>query len=250
MAAGRVTGQERLVAAALALKARDWQAALDQLDPLGRQQGGERGGESCGEPGDELSAPGELARLHAFRAQALDGLDRPVAAERAAAEAVRWAKKEPGRPGVVVIQALHARLLTAIAAAEATRRAREADAALAGRTDDHLAAEPESPALLVRKANVLIDLGRLEEARVTAFRAWRLPDNTPRDQVLAALTLARCPDERAGEVDASPGGSTAADWVTRAHVIADRAEDQNLMTAVAKAARAAGVRLGLISQRD
>lgn len=238
MAARVVTGREKLVAAAGALKARDWQGALDQLDPLSSQPGGE--------PGSDLSAPGDLARLHAFRAQALEGLGQAGPAERAAAEAVRWAKKEPGRPGVATIQALHARVLSALAAAEVARRAREADAALTVQTDDHLAAQAEGPALLVRKANVLIDLGRLEEARVTAVRAWQAADNAPRDQVLAALTLARCPGRLAGE----PTTLTAGDWVSRAHVIADRADDQNLMTAVAKAARAAGVTLGLISRRD
>jgi hypothetical protein len=56
--------------------------------------------------------------------------------------------------------------------------------------------------------------------------------DSPRDRVLAALTLARCETPEA--------------WVTRAHEVADASDDQNLLTAVAKAAKASGVVLRLL----
>ncbi len=211
-----------LAAAAAALKRRSWREALDQL-----------GDEAGVLAGDDA---GVRARFHAYRAQALEGLGRLTEAERDAAEATRWAKREQGQPGVGPIRALHAAILARIGADEVARRAREADRPLADVPDASLANGEDGAGALVRKANVLIDLERPEEARASAHAAWTHPIAQARDRVLALLTLARC-----------PGDEGAAHWILAGHVVADRADDQNLMTAVAKAASAAGVRLPLLS---
>ena len=72
---------------------------------------------------------------------------------------------------------------------------------------------------------------RVKPSLASATLAWELA-REPREHVLAALTISRC-----GPAEA---------WIKKAHEVADRADDQNLLTAVAKAARMAGVVLDVL----
>lgn len=201
------------------LKARDWQGVLAALEGFA--------------PPDEPSA----ARAAAWSAQALEGLGRLEEAERQAALATRLAKKAGEAAGVEASRALHQRVLGALAAAKALAQERAADAALAELDDEALVARAEddtgAAALLLRKGNALADRGEgaaaAASARAGLSRAERA--GAPRERVLLLLLLARA------EPEAAPA------HVQAAHAVADAAGDWNLVTAVAKAARAAGVRL-------
>lgn len=183
--------------------------------------------------------PAAAARVASFRAQALDGLGRLPEAERAAAASVRLARAAGDDDGVATTRALHARLLASLAATESATRARAADVPLADTPDDLLLASAAegtpgtSPraAILIRKANALADAQRTDEALRTARRAEeeaRLAGD-PRETVFALLCQLRV-----APADATP-------LLHRAHAVADAADDMNLITAVARAARAAGV---------
>ncbi len=195
-----------------ALKAGAFEAALTHLDA-------------------PFTDPGLEARRWAFRAQAYSGLGRVNEAERAAAEAVRWAKREPGGPGVEAIRGLHARILASVAAAQIADKEAKADEALLQRATADVRAEGLD--VLLRRANILAKHCRFAEAEADARTVWQESEG-PRDRVLAALTLARL----------DPSG----DWIALAHQVADASEDQNLMTAVAHAARIAGVTLQVIGR--
>ena len=214
-----MTVDERLRAAWAALQARRPEDALSLLDGV-----------------RVPDRPGAEARAAAWRAQALDALGRLPEAERAAAEAVRLARRAGEADGVTAARGLHQRLLASLAASAVADKARLADLPLAETSDDVLlGSHPEGPAVLVRKANVLCDLGRPQEAVASAARALDVLRATGgherRDEVLALLTLARALPE------------DAAARIHEAHAIADASDDMNLLTAVAKAASAAGVRL-------
>jgi len=92
------------------------------------------------------------------------------------------------------------------------------------------AAPPPQTDTAVGRACAALDAGKLEEgaelARIAFAEATR--DNNPREQVLALLALARVPGQ------AEPA-------IRRAAEVADHSNDRNLVTAVAHAARAAGV---------
>jgi hypothetical protein len=81
---------------------------------------------------------------------------------------------------------------------------------------------------------VLLDRGDHAAAERIALVVWTDTEAPLRERILAALTLARC-------------GDGAEHWITRAHAAADAADDQNLLAAVARAARMSGVTLKLIS---
>lgn len=185
--------------------------------------------------------PAAAARVASFRAQALDGLGRLPEAERAAAEAVRLAKKVGDVDGWNATRTLHARLLASLAATETAARARAADRPLVDIPDETLLAEAPAPspgispraAVLIRKANALADAERDAEALTTVLRAEaeaRAAGDT-RESVFAILCQVRV------------ARSDAEALIRRAHAVADAADDPNLITAVAHAARAAGVRL-------
>lgn len=194
-----------------ALRRRDWAGALDLL-----------GG------GGDLGTHGL-----AWRAQALEGLGRLEEAERAAAEAVRAARRAEDAGALAALRPLHARILGALAARRQVEARQAEDRALAELPDEALLEgagdDAERASRLVRKANALAGAGRVEAARETAERARAL-SASPRETVLALLCLARL-----GEADRR---------IREAAAVADADGDPNLVTAVAHAARAAGVRLG------
>lgn len=214
------SADERIHAAYTALREGRFQDALDALDALAL-----------------ADRPGAQGRVHAFRAQALEGLGRVEEAERQAADAVRFARKAGEDEGVAAVRALHQRLLQGLAAKKAAAAESAADAPLADTPDEVLLARTEDAAaraaLLVRKANALVDAGRRDEAVSVIHLAvsWARRASDPREEVFARLC----------EVRATPG--EAARILAEAHAVADTADDFNLITAVARAARAAGVRL-------
>lgn len=212
---------EAIVQAWQAMKSQRWEEAVNALN---LQAAPER--------------PGAMARVHAFRAQALFELGRWVEAEQDAAAAVRWAKTEPGQAGLAHLRALQARILTSHAAHKTAAIERQADEALADQPDDPMGPTgPDVPtvaAMRVRKANVLLDRGDHAGAERTALMVWSQESAPLRERILAALTLARC-------------GDGAEHWIPLAHAAADEADDQNLLAAVARAARMSGVTLKLIS---
>lgn len=199
------------------LRARRWDAALDALPTV-----------------EDPARPGAMTRIHAFRAQALYELGRMADADRSVTIALRWARAEPGQPGLASVRGLQARILASLATQQVAERERRADAALVERADDALAAEPDGWALRVRKAHVLADLGRADDAARTAEPVWSQAQAPLRERILAALILARCTGD-------------AARWIHAAHAEADAADDTNLLTAVAHAARSAGVTLRLLA---
>lgn len=213
-----MTPDEAARAAYEALKRKDWTGALAAAEQVRAPD-----------------RPGLEARAASYRAQALRELGRVEEAERAAASAVQLAKKAGDAEGVTQLRALHASILQGVAATKLADQERARDAALAHTHDEDLLAGlvgAERAAALVRKAGALVDAGLLADALVTADRAREEAHaaGAPREEVLALLCAARA------AVDPAP-------FVLAAHAVADATNDMNLVTAVARAARAAGVTL-------
>ncbi len=200
------TGLHAIVAL---LRENDASGALAALDALG-------------EPGWAALAPAEAARAHAYRAQALRGVGRVEEAAREVIHAIRFAKAEGDAESVVALRALHTEISASVASVRLAEAGRLADAALISAPDDTLDAEG-----LLRKAGALANAGALPDAE----RATRLAVSralTPREIVLTHLALARLTRDEG--------------LIHAAHRVADAADDHNLITAVAHAARALGVR--------
>lgn len=166
-------------------------------------------------------APADLPRVWAWRAQAYERLGRLPEADRALLEAIRGARALGEVEAVRQLRAIQARVVAGLAAAEELRRRQQEDRALLDRDE---AALDEDERL--RKATVLLDDGEVEAARRVLDA---VKGEEPRTRVLRLLALARCGDP--------------AEAIRAAHRVADDAGDPNLVTAVAHAARAAGVRL-------
>lgn len=173
------------------------------------------------------------ARAEAYRAQALRTLGRLDEADSAAAAAIALARQAGDVEGVAQLRELRASIVASLAAERvaAAERARDAGLAttpvatlLAGAADG-----PERARRLLRRAGALADAGNLAEATRTARIARDEAEDDPRESVLALLSMART--DRAG----------AERWIRDAHAVADASDDMNLVTAVAHAARAAGV---------
>lgn len=181
--------------------------------------------------------PGAQGRIHAFRAQALEALGRLDEGEREAAEAVRCAKRAGEEAGLGAVRALHQRILQAIVARRTVEMERRSDQALLELSDAELVAREEDDArraaALVRRAGALCDAGRPAEATQSIHLALShaRAAGSPREEVLALLCALR----------ASPPSAEA--LLLDALAVAHRADDHNLLTAVARAATAAGVRL-------
>ncbi len=189
---------------------------LDGIDPTGR--------------------PGFDARLHGYRAQAFEALGRLEEAERAVAEAVRIARRAQDGDGLAAFRMLHQRVLGGLAAVRLAEQERARDAVLVDENEDEALgrlAGGARAAWLTRRAGALLDAGRPAEARAACQRAFgeAAAAGDPREQVFALLA----------ELRIDP--SNALVGLARAHAIADEADDMNLVTAVAKAARAVGVHL-------
>ena len=167
--------------------------------------------------------PGAAGRDHAYRAQALARLGRPEEGARAVIDAIRAAKAEGAVDALPALRALHVEISAQVAAMRLAEAGRAADLALLTQDPAGLASE-----VLLRKAGAHTDAGEAgiasELTRLALERA-----ETPRDRMLAQLALARLTRDPA--------------WILAAHTLAESADDHNLLTAVAHAARALGVRL-------
>ncbi len=153
--------------------------------------------------------PALRARLRSWQAQALLDLRRPQEASQAALRGVRAAQAAADPDGVSALRKLQAQALAQAAALkvappdERTPVGLAAAALDAGRT----------------QAGELLALGALAQARAVG---------DPREIVLALLALARLPHRTEAALQ-------------QAQQVADAAGDMNLVTAVSKAASAAGV---------
>jgi hypothetical protein len=165
--------------------------------------------------------PRAVGRAHAWRAQALRELGRVEEAEREIFAAIRVAKSIGDTEGVASLRPLQQSILASAAAIATAQRQRAEDRARLDRPLEALGDEDR-----LRKAALLVDDGQIEAARTTLAH---VEGTDARTRVLVLLTAARFDD---------PEGKIRA-----AHEIADAADDQNLITAVAQAARAAAVSL-------
>ena len=156
--------------------------------------------------------PALQARLHGWRCQALLDLRRPAEASTAALHAIRAARAAGDDDGVIALRQLQQQ---AAAQAAALR------AAPAGDDDSPLALAVAALDAGALQKGELLALGAREHARRAA---------DPRGEVFALLALARIPRR-------------AASAIRQAAQVADTSGDKNLVTAVARAASAAGVPL-------
>jgi len=183
----------------------------------------------AGQHGEVLAAAlpaegtAERARVHAWRAQSLRALGRPREGAMELIHAIRITKMLGDSQATAELRTLHADVSRSAAALDAADKARSADAPLIHAQVDDLDSDT-----LIRKAQAHADAGDdVSAIFLSRLSLARAPD--PRAQVLAHLALARFTRDPA-EVHA-------------AHAVADHADDQNLLTAVAQAARALGVKL-------
>ena len=165
----------------------------------------------------------DAPRLLAWRAQALRALGRPREGLPLLIQAIRITKMANDTQSTDTLRALHADVARSVAAVDAAEQARLADAPLLTTP-----AAPLDSDTLLRKAQAHLDAADAPGAHDTAQLAL-LRASSPRERVLAHLALARV--------------TRAAEHVYAAHTVADDANDQNLVTAVAQAARALGVKL-------
>jgi hypothetical protein len=160
-----------------------------------------------------VDRPGLRARLHGWHAQALLGLRRPEEASSAALRGIKAARSIGDADGIAALRDLQTQ---AIAQAGA------------------LKAPPPDVTTPVGMAVAALDAGRDKAGELLALGALRQAqaEGDSRETVLALLALARLPHR----TDSA---------LRQAHEIADASDDMNLVTAVAKAAKAAGVDLGV-----
>jgi len=150
-------------------------------------------------------------------------LGRAEEGAREVIAAIRLAKADGDTEGVLALRALHAELSASVASLRAAEAGRMADRALLDADEAAMDAET-----LLRRSGAFGDAGEAAEAERTARLALSRATN-PREQVLTRLALARLTRDPA--------------LILEAHRIADASDDQNLLTAVAHAARALAVRL-------
>ncbi len=180
------------------------------------------------------------ARARSLLAQALLEVGRADDALPHAEQALALARTLGDPQGLRAIEELRGRVHQALhdARREADNRARSERLAhtpiaeIEARVRDPLALVE----VLVRKANAEADAGRLVEALDIAQRALggALASGDVRLEVLARLSVARAAPERARE------------QLEVAHARASEAHEFNLVTAVARAAEAHGVEVGLL----
>lgn len=158
---------------------------------------------------DAAERPALQARLHAWSAQAHLALYDPSAARRHLSRALRIARSQGDADALEALQPLQQMVFAAL-----TARA---------------APGPELPDTPAARAVAAYDAGDpVEGARLALeARATAQQSGDAKEEVVALLALARSPEHTAGAL------LEAAD-------VADRSGDFNLVTAVAKAARAAG----------
>jgi hypothetical protein len=182
------------------------------------------------------------ARSEAWRAQALRGLGRVEEADRVIVLAIRLAKQAGDVDGVRELRGLQAGIVASLVHHRTAEAERARDADLIGQHDDALLAgtddNEERAQRLLRRGQAELDGGDAPAALRSFAAASGCAERAgvPRPQVLALLARARA--------CASQGNDAAVEAsIHAAHALADASDDMNLVTAVAHAARAAGVRL-------
>jgi hypothetical protein len=155
--------------------------------------------------------PGLLARLLAWEAQAAAALGEGPRARQALRKAKGLAQAEGDAEGEAAITALQAQLMQRLMAAKPP---------------------PADTTTALGAALAAFDRGDAEAGLRHAHAAYAqaTADNDPREQVLALLAIARSPPH-------------AIDAIATAAGIADASDDFNLVTAVSKAAKMAGLAL-------
>jgi hypothetical protein len=217
-----MTVQEALAEIVEALRRGDPSGALLRLDAMGAPL-----------------EPALDARAAAYRAQALRALARTDEAEQAIHRALRLAKQAGDVDGVAQLRPLQASILASVAARRTAELEAAKDAHLCDASEDALfegaMSTTERAARLIRRSEARMHAGRTEEARADLVAARDLASGVlptaAREAVFARLGLAR--------IDPSD----AAAHLHAAHAVADESDDMNLITAVAQAARASGVKL-------
>lgn len=168
--------------------------------------------------------------------QALLELGRLDEAKESVRQAMRVAKRLDDHAGLKQLRELNGRVYTALAAQQDEQRVRLAEAEDLARPLDELLTEAstdaERAAVHVRKANVLLDDGQDGAPIARAGLVLAQKASAVREQVLCHLCLAR-----AVPTDAEL-------HLRAAHTVADAAEEAQLVAAISKAARAAGVDFG------
>jgi tetratricopeptide (TPR) repeat protein len=146
------------------------------------------------------------ARLLAWQGQAFLGLHQLEPAQQSVLRGLSLARKAQDTHGVEALRRLHREIIARLAARHPP---------------------PDIADSWISKSCIAFDEGL--DTRGVEFARKALDEaDTPRDQVLALLALARSPEQ-------------ATDAVFQAHKIAQSSEDFNLISAVAKAARAAKI---------
>lgn len=187
-------------------------AMIQSLDALRRQEWRRALAILEAVPGDAEAAPAPLvARAHAWRAQAAMNLGRYAAATASLRQALRLLRAQGDEQGLATLATLQKDLF-------ARRAAVSAQGPL-----------PDTP---LGRALAAMDAGDWEQGESLARAAAEAADaaGDPKERVMARLALARV-----------PGRAEAA--IREAARIADESDDRNLVTAVARAARAADVTL-------
>lgn len=160
-----------------------------------------------------VDRPALRARLHGWRAQALLQLRRPEDASSAALQGIRAARAAGDADGLTALRDLQSQALAQAGA---------------------LKAPPPDVTTPVGLAVSALDAGKLKSGELLALGALRqaLDAKDNRESVLALLALARLPHRTEAAL-------------MQAHAIADSSGDMNLVTAVARAAKAAGINFGV-----
>jgi len=186
-----------------------------------------------GSEADEPLSDALTARARGLRAQALDRLGRPEEALLDVDAAIRLARSLGDTKGLQELRGFSGQLRAGLAV-EAQRRA-ESETTAAAPLRSLLSEEMpplERAMVLIRKADAELDAGRVAAGRFLAARALDVakaePEST-REQVYAWLALARAEPDRASQ------------HLHDARDLADRTNNEAMITAVAHAARAAGV---------
>jgi hypothetical protein len=197
-----------LAAAYDALVRGDAAAALERLNEL-----------------DAPASPGRAARHAAYTAQALQRLGHAREADHAYEDAIRLAREAGDLDGVKALRQLRHSLVPSLVALDTADNAADAARALLDQPDEALDADA-----LVRKAAAAMAAGLRDVAAASAAAARARATNA-RESVLAILAEAGAREELRDLL------------IHEAHAIADEDGDMNLVTAVAKAARAAKLTL-------
>lgn len=169
-----------------------------------------------------VGSPADQARVHAWKGQALRSLGRPAEGLFELIQAIRITKQAGDSDALPGLREIHADIARSMASLQLAQAAKQQDADILAKANDNLDADG-----LIRKAQAAIEQDMKHDAIHLSHLALTRTQE-PRHQVLALLVLSRC---------------DSVDHLHEAHRIADDANDENLVAAVAQTAKLLGVRL-------